>query len=238
MRPGITRSTIEVIRKNIAGVMQDVHVALPGQVVGFSQATGLADVQVMIEHPVWDDDNNVTYEDIGVLPGVPVSWPRAGGFIATFPIAAGDTGLLVFCSTPIGEWRATGQKSQPADASRHDIGWPVFIPGFSPDTKAPSSNCYQAGAMVIGSETGTGQVIIKASEVDIGQGATDFIALASLVMARLNTIQSTFDGHTHAVSGSGLSAGGTAVTGSATSAAPGSTIGTLANVAATIGKAK
>jgi hypothetical protein len=170
--PGETRAPLEVMRKTIAGVLQDVHVALPGQVVSFNQSTGLADVQVMVTHPVWDDDNELTYEDIGVLPGVPVAWPRGGGFIATFPIAVGDTGLLVFCSTPTGEFRATGQRSNPADASRHDIGWPVFIPGFSADVKAPAASCYQAGAMVIGSETGAGQVIIKAGEIDIGTGAT------------------------------------------------------------------
>ena len=227
--PGETRTTVENLRKAIAGVLQDVHVALPGQVASFSPSTGLADVQVMVQHPVWDDDNLRTYEDLGVLPGVPVAWPRGGGMCATLPLAPGDTGLLVFCSTPIGEWRSTNQSSQPADDGRLSASYPVFIPGFSADVKAPAASCYQAGAMVLGSETGPGQVIIKASEVDIGQGATDFIALSTGVKAALDAIVAAVQ----AIGAAATLAGSAPLTGTALGTLFQAAIGTSGTPAAT-----
>ena len=68
--------------------------------------------------------------------------------------------------------------------------------------------------------------------VHIGGAAGDFLALAGLVKARLDTIQAAFDAHTHVVSGTSVSGG--AVTGAA--AAPTAAIGSLASVAATKAK--
>lgn len=208
---GLPRTLPEVLRKAIAGKLQDVHVALPGQVVRWDAEANLADVQVMVEHPVYDDDGEREYEDIGVLIGVPVAWPRAGGHLLTLPMAAGDSGLLVFCSTPIGEWRETGQRSQPEDARRHSIGWPIFYPGAFPDVSPPAAGdvaARQAG-LVLGKDGDVNQLRITGSTattnayVDVGKGATDFVALASLVLARLEAIKTTFDAHTHVCAAAG-----------------------------------
>ncbi len=230
--PGIPRTLPEVIRKAVSGSLQDVHVALPCQVQRYDATSNLADVQVGVMHPVYDDDNRRTYEDMGVLVGVPVMFPRAGGFVITLPLAAGDTGLLVFNSTGIGEWRASGQTSQPADASRHSIGWPVFLPGLFPDASpmAAGDVTARSAGIVIGKDGASQQIRIGASTVDVGAGATDFIALASLVLARLTSIQSAFDAHTHSYLPGPGAATPTAV--------PTTPIGSLASVAATIARAK
>lgn len=65
-----------------------------------------------------------------------------------------------------------------------------------------------------------------------GTAAADFVALAALVKARLDTIQTTFDAHTHAV---GTTGSATAQTG--TAAATLTLIGPLASVAASNVKA-
>jgi hypothetical protein len=175
---GIPRTLSEIIRKATNGALADVHVALPAKVLSYSATTNLADVDVQVQHSVWDDDNRRTYEDPGTLPGVPVMWPRAGGFLLTLPLTAGDTGLLVFNSDAIGEWRSTNQKSKPADSSRLSVGWPVFIPGLFADMNpfAAGDVPYRTAGVVLGKDGGSTQIQINSSTIDVGVGATFFAA--------------------------------------------------------------
>lgn len=195
---GIPRTLPELVKKAIAGAMQDVHVALPGTVQRWDATANLADVQVAVKHPLFDDDNGRTFEDMGVLLGVPVMWPRAGGFILTMPLTAGDSGLLIFNSTAIGEWRSSGQTSSPTDASRHSVGWPVFVPGLFPDLSPPAvGDLTPRGAgVVLGKDGANAQLRIDGTHVDVGAGATDFVALASLVKALFDQLHSDFSGWT------------------------------------------
>lgn len=205
---GLPRTLPELVKKAINGALQDVHVALPGQVSAWNAATNLADVQVMVQHPVWDDDNGRTYEDLGTLVGVPVMWPRAGGYVLTMPLSAGDTGLLVFTSTPIGEWRTSNQSSQPADASRHSIGWPVFVPGLFADTAPPSpiDVAARTAGVVFGQDGGAGQILVQGSIVKVGAGG-DFLptkADYTALLAALNTFASGLNAGTLTAQASAL----------------------------------
>lgn len=182
MIAGLNRTLAEVIRKAISGELQDVHIALPGQVVRWDATKNLADVQVMVKHPLWDDDNNRTYEDLGVLLGVPVIFPRGGGYVMTWPLVAGDSGQLVFHSTPIGEWRTSGQSSSPADASRHSIGWPTFTPGLFPDTNPPNAGdaTERAAGIVIGRDGQPEQILIQPGLISAGQPSAGALPLPTL----------------------------------------------------------
>ena len=186
---GLPRTLPELIKKAIAGALQDVHVALPGCVVRWDATANLADVQVQVQHPVWDDDNGRTYEDLGTLLGVPVMWPRAGGFVLTLPMAAGDYGLLVFCSSPIGEWRSTGQSSQPVDASRLSIGWPVFIPGAFPDSSPYSVSDPHDSVAILGKDGAPQQIRIGASDIKLGATATIPVGLATPTTTAITALQ-------------------------------------------------
>lgn len=189
---GIPRSLPELLKRAIAGKLSMVHVALPGQVVAYDATKNLADVQVMVQQSVWDDDNGRTYEDVGTLAGVPVVWPRAGGFKMTLPMAVGDTGLLVFCSDSTGEWRLTGQSSQPQDAERLGIGWPVFIPGFTPDIKKVSASDPASTKAIWGSDGGNGQIRATASTLEFGPNPTSPIALATPLDAWIALVCAAF----------------------------------------------
>lgn len=187
MAVDIPRTLPEIIRRHVEAALADCHVAIPGKVVAYYPETNLADVDVQVQHSVWDDDNGRTYEDAGTLAGVPVAFPRAGGFIFTLPIQTGDTGLLVFNSDAIGEWRTSNQKSEPVDATRMNYGWPVFFPGLCADSNPPAAGdvTQRTGGLVLGVDGGAQQIQIPkaGTTIDIGKGATDFVALASLVKA-------------------------------------------------------
>lgn len=84
--------------------------------------------------------------DIPPIGLVPVVLPRGGGWTLTFPLKAGDEGLLVFCDTCFDLWWQNGQDNAPAAANasvnntsgtqqqleirRHHVHDCGFIPGM------------------------------------------------------------------------------------------------------------
>lgn len=176
----------------------DIHTALPGRVVRYDSAKQLADVQPQIQCADLDVDGVVVTRSFPVLPSVPVAFPAAGGFAITFPVQAGDTGLLVFCELPIDRWRATGQESHPADIRRHSVTSAIFYPGLRPAKQAFTEADLSTDA-TIGKAGGATIHLKPDGTVHLGAPtASDFVALATLVNARLATIQNTFDAHVHA----------------------------------------
>lgn len=217
-----TEPTLEdVLLEILDARVADVHTAMPGRVVRYDASKQTADIQPQLMSAELDTDGNVVARSFPVLPAVPVAFPAAGGFAITFPVVAGDTGLLVFCELPIDRWRATGQESRPADTRRHSVTSAVFYPGLRPTAKA-FTDPDLATDVTIGSTGGAAIHLKPDGTVHLGGNpAADFVALAGLVDARLAQIQSAFDLHGHASFGT----------------APPTLIGDLASVAATKTKA-
>lgn len=221
------RTEASVLRKILDARAAEIHTAVPGQVVHYDATKQIADVQPMVKDYYYAADGGVRTRSFPVLPSVPVQFPRGGGYFVSFPLSVGDTGMLIFSELPIDRWRSTGQEAHPVNARRHGVGNAVFYPGLAPRAKVLADDGVDAN-LIVGKEGGA-QIHVSADMVNVGEkNAADFVALAAKVMTALNTIQSTFDSHTHVLT---LSAGtGTA----APSVAP---IGALADVKATKVKA-
>lgn len=219
------RSLAEVVTAAAAASKVGLHVSLPGRVVAFHGITQTADVQIAVQIPL-DVDGGQTWEDLGTLFEVPIQYPSGGGFYLAFPLAAGDPVTLVFSDIATGEWfdGAGDGVVRPADGRRHSLGYAVAIPGARPTQKAGPD---PAGALIVGSETGQGMARFTDSTVELGRGASDFVALASSVDARFAAIRSAYNLHTH----TGVTTGG-GVSGTTTP------LGAQASVAATVVKAK
>lgn len=117
----------DVVSKSAEKERLDIHTALPGRVVSFNAAQNTVTVEPMITQVL--SDGGVS--ELPPLADVPVSFPKAGGFVITLPIAAGDEGLIIFNERCIDGWWVTGNKSAPMDARMHDYSDAVFIPGIS-----------------------------------------------------------------------------------------------------------
>jgi hypothetical protein len=200
------RTLPELLRKSSRATVNELHTCLPGKVAAWDATKNLADVELQVSLSTWDDDQNRTYEDPPVLPAVPVVWPRAGGFVITLPLAVGDMVLVIFSETSTAEWRATGQKSKPADARRLSIGHPVCIPGFFPDVTqmAAGDAGARANTMILGKDGSDLQVRIDNTNIKLGASATDFVALASKVATELTKIQTTLASATAAGGGAAV----------------------------------
>lgn len=194
----ITRSWAEVIRAAVDARVADIHTALPAQVVSYDASKQTVDVQPLLQRVYRDDDGTEKSESFPQIPNVPVAFPRAGGYALTFPVAAGDTVLLVFAERALDQWRARDKEVDPGDLRMHDLSDAVAIPGVYASAKA-LTNAAQTDRAVFGKDGGL-QVAVKAALIEMGEkdaGALDFVALAQKVLTELTNIVNAFNTHTH-----------------------------------------
>jgi len=201
---GLSRSQIEIITKIVRAHLAEVHTALPGKVVRYDSAKQLADVQLQVKMSVWDDDQKRVYEEIPILPEVPVGFMRGGGYFCSLPLAVGDFVLVIFSESSMQEWRSTGQLSEPAgDARRHSVGWPFCIPCGYPDTSplASGDNPARQAGLVFGKDGSTEQIRFANGVIEIGVGTLQKVALETKVDTWMQEIKSKFNAHTHVETG-------------------------------------
>jgi hypothetical protein len=172
-------------------------VAAPGIVQSFSPSDCTASVQVAI---MWQArDKTGVWKDQSPAPIIPkalVLFPGNSGFQFTFPLQAGDEGLLVFCDRCIDSWWKQGGVQGQYDIRKHDATDGVFIPGLKSVPNVPSSiNANSAelrsnsGNTKIAFDDTNGIVITTGNQVKIngnlqvsgtitaGQGGSDQVGL-------------------------------------------------------------
>lgn len=185
-------SDAEILQEAQRAELERVHVALPGFVTAYDPATQTADVQPALKRPLLDELGAVAqYEELPVVPSVPVCFPRGGGFHVSFPLNVGDSVLLVMSECAIGEWQETGDVSEPADVRRHGLSGAFAIPGGYPLPKTIADASAAASALVVGRDGHDEQIRIPAGggEVRIGASASDHAALASKIDAFIAVFQ-------------------------------------------------
>lgn len=106
----------EVLEDVLEHRVGQIHTAMPGKVVSYSQSTQVADIEPQLR---------VDGQELPVIPSVPVVWPCAYS-----DISAGDTVLLIFCEGDIGLWRAQGEAGEPNDVGRHGLHGAVALAGL------------------------------------------------------------------------------------------------------------
>lgn len=144
-----------------------IHTSLPAIVRSYDSSTQTAEVQLAVQ---------LRGNDVPPLADVPVAWPGGAAGFVHVPLAAGDTVLVVFTEEDHSGWWSTGSVSAPRVLARHGLH-AVAIPGLRPATTP----------MAV---TGGHVTVAAAGEVRLGSdAATAFVALASLVDAKLNLLR-------------------------------------------------
>lgn len=222
-------SLSEAIRIGTEASLDEVFIARAGKVTAYDAATNTAVVQPSIKHTLFKTDGSRVFEEMPEIPFVPVMFPRVGDFVLSLPVVPGTPVLLLFLDCSHAEWRESGQVSEPADARRHSIGWPVAFVGLLPDTQPMSSDPTDVAArtagMVLGRHGGDARIEIG-SDIKLGKGATDFVALASKIEDELDSLRTWLNSHTHPTAGLG------------SPSTPSSPISAFNSVAASVTKAK
>ena len=184
--PSLAETIREAIRVQLAGA----HVAIPGRIVSYDHAEQRADVEPSIEATLPVEGGVEKYR-LPILQRVPIAFPQGGGYFLTFPLAPGDSVLLVFSDQSLDEWvqRSSGVASSRSVRSHH-ITDAIAIPGVRPFV-APLADA-DATTMAMGRDGGAGQIHIRPDRVDIGGrdiDAAKALARADRVEAQLTALK-------------------------------------------------
>lgn len=183
-----------------ARLAQDGHqsriwTAMPGIVQSVDLAKQTCVVQLAIQGRAEDSEGNLTYQNISILQDVPIVFPRAGGFIMTFPMAAGDEVLVVFASRCIDSWwQNGGYANKPMEFRMHDLSDGFAIPGPTSQPKKISS--VSTTEIQIRNESGdTYLSIVKASKkFGMVNPTTDLKTVLTDLESALNAFAGTLAG--------------------------------------------
>lgn len=194
----------EIIRAAIQAHDADLHVSIPAEVVRVDLAKGQVDARPLVKDVLTAGDGARVALSVPVIANVPIVWPGAGGFRLTFPVAAGDSVLLVFSDRSLDAWLARGGEVDPGDPRRHALSDAVAIPGLRSFKDAWAGAA--ADGVTLGAEAGPWQPA----------------ALGQAVRDELDALWTALQGHTHPVPALGLvsASPGNPVTGAAVASSP------------------
>lgn len=160
----------ELIRDAFDFMARDIHVALPAQVESFDEKKQTVSVQPLIKRRDFLDTKKAKQVvRLPVINGVPVIFPRAGGYMLTMPIQKGDTVLLVFSHRSLEAWQKNGGEVDPGDTRHHQISDAVAIVGLHDD--AHPIKDFKNDRLVLGKEGGP-TVEVAEKEVNVKASGT------------------------------------------------------------------
>ncbi len=167
-----------------------VCTSIPATVESYDPVTQTADCKPSVKRRIALPDGGAEYQDLPVIPKVPVGFPRAGGFVLSLPLEKGDRVWLVFSQYPTGEWQATGtDAAEPKDGRLHGMSSPMAIPaGYTlKDPLAPADLAARTAGIVLGKDGAAEQIRISdAGKIQLGGAAATIpLTLATPLLAHI-----------------------------------------------------
>lgn len=100
---------VEAIEKKITAQINELHTAIPAEIVDFNPADCTATVKPIAKKVL----SNGLVLDYPKISGVPVLFPQgaAQDSVIVFPVKAGDGCLLIICEQSLDYWRSRGLQS-------------------------------------------------------------------------------------------------------------------------------
>jgi hypothetical protein len=180
-----------LLRLALRNYGKKIHTGLPGRVESYDADKQTADVLPLIQSYLPNEDGTQSVVTLPVLSSIPVAFMGGGGFRGTYPLESGDTGWIAFSEASLDAWQARGGLSDPQDERRFHLADSVFLPGLHADDR-PWTN---AGTDATWGKDGGAQVVATGSGLELGGNTgdrpTDFVALASLAKAELQSLRGT-----------------------------------------------
>lgn len=126
----------EVLQRALESRLADVFTSLPGEVVTYYPETQTADVLPVVRRPLPTEDDGIAFEDLPIVPNVPIVFPRGSDVSIVWKPKPGDGVLLCVQMLSPANWRRTGEVSDAGDVRLHSLGNAFAIPGAYPQTKS------------------------------------------------------------------------------------------------------
>lgn len=160
----------DVLNELAFSIEDRLYTSLPAVVIAYDSASQTASVKPVVKKVLWDQDDQPVYEEYPTIPGVPVCFPRGGGFFISFPVTAGDHVMLVFSKQSFADWRTTGELSEPRDKRLHGFGNAVAIPGVFP--RAGKTKDASGTKAIFGRDDSEQQISIDGANISLGKTGT------------------------------------------------------------------
>lgn len=179
-----------------------------GRIVTFYPATHTADVQILFRR-VMKNGATASYP---TLLNCPVFTAQGGGASMQFPIAAGDTCIVLFADRNIDNWYLNGNEQPPIDGRLHDPSDGIVLVGLNwkTDTTIPPVSTTEARLIL---SDGTTKVGLQSGKITV-QNATGSLltsltnlttAVKDLIIV-LNTLTTTGGPTTQTISAATVAA--------------------------------
>lgn len=157
-------SKAEVMRRLRDTIGADIRIAEPGIIESFDASKQTVTVSIALKERTVIE-GNVTWEEIPTLVDVPVVLPRAGGYVVTMPIVAGDECLVIFGDKCMDAWWQSGGKQNPMELRRHDLSDGYAILGCWSQPRAISN--YSTSTVQLRNESGAAYLEISGNNINI-----------------------------------------------------------------------
>lgn len=178
-----------------------IRVAVPGIVQDFDPGQQTVTVQVAIREKL-NNDGEAKWAEIPLLLDVPLVFPRAGGYILTLPIVAGDEVLVIFGDNCMDAWWQSGGVQNQIDIRRHDLSDAFAIPG--PWSQPRRVIGYSTNSAQLRNEAGNAYVEISGSTINIVGAAVNIQGIVKIAGGQTSIDGKNFLAHRH----SGVEPGG------------------------------
>ena len=196
-KPNLYRLLKRALSRGTAGV----RVSLPGIVVSYDKTKQRADIQPAIADALTDEDGSRKTLADPILTDVPIAFPGSGGYGMTWPIAKGDTVLIVWCSRSIARWKprgsGDGRAIDPGDDRKHAFPDAIAYPGVRDYGHALSSVDDNAWCIRVPSGK-----FLKVG----GPGAASSAVKGEQLVSALNSLVSVISAQIQVAANSGLDA--------------------------------
>lgn len=180
--------SLEALRDSIVKALSGASF---GRVETFDEATQTAKVQPFMTRLVRDVDTDHPLEPEALpVRHVRVLSLQASGFALVFPLAPGDSVLLLTLEGDHGPHELNGGEADPLDWRRHHPGSCVALPLALARSLVPSvaGEAWAKGRLVLGGTARKNQMSFHADGIELGGPNPEPIALGPAVRAALNAI--------------------------------------------------
>ena len=151
----------ELITAAIDKAKSQMVTSLPAKVVSFDADKQTAKLQITVKAYVQQEDGSTKAVDYPQLEDVPVQFPGGGDQVMTFPIKAGDEGLVSFASRSVDSWQQSGGDQAPQDAGMNNLSSGFFQPGFRSEPSAKKLTGVSTSAVEMRSVDGNTRVSVS-----------------------------------------------------------------------------
>jgi len=178
----------EAIRAALQGFQATLWTALIGIVETVDLVANTCTVQPAVRGVRRKADGTIVQVQLPILLDVPIQWPAGGGYTFTFPLAAGDEGLVVFTSRCFDPWwQSGGDDNNQVDVRMHDLSDGVFLAGVKSQPNKLAS--VSSTAAQLRKNDGSSYVELAAHQITLYSDANNYVQTQDATGGGVTTIK-------------------------------------------------